>query len=533
MMSTMAKPTNVLFIITDQQRWDTLGCYGNELIRTPHLDCLAAQGMAFDRAYCESPICMPSRVTLLTGKRASHHGVTLHCAGMRTGERTLAHAFSEHGYRTHAVGKLHLQSQVHPGNPESIPDWRAGRYAGWRGPYAGFDTAEMILGHSNALCGQYGDWLRSRHADRCHLLWEENWRQLPVGCGFGAYDNDIPEDLHATAWCADRALEAMSQAADAGKPFFLHIGFPDPHWPINPPPRWFHMYDGVDIPASTAFPEDRELSGYPRLFRAMRDGSLPPDGPCDGGCHPISNAADVASLTRAYWGAISFIDHHVGRLLDGLRRLRLEDDTLVIFTTDHGEFMGDHGLMTKGNFLYDSFVRVPFLSRLPGRIPAGARHNGLLSFLDVPATIAALCGIDPGLRHDGCDQSSAWQGGPALRRRLDISHFSHDVDRGWPDLHTLVTEDGWKLTYYAGEDVGELYHLPSDPAERRNRWTDPADREQRDTLIRTLLDSLIQGSDRQSAHDSQTGAQPDYHRHVMSREVWAPEMAAIAATQRR
>ncbi|MEK7415955.1 MAG: sulfatase-like hydrolase/transferase, partial [Planctomycetota bacterium] len=494
-------------------------------VKKAALASLAAGGLVFDRAYCESPICLPSRTTLLTGKRASHHGVTLHGASMRDGERTIVEAFAEQGYLTHAVGKIHVRSQVHSGHPESIPDWRAGRYTDWHGPYAGFNSVDLILGHSNALLGHYGAWLTREHRDRCHLLWEQHWRKLPLTCGQGVYDNDIPEDLHATAWCADRAEIAMQHARDTGKPFFLHVGFPDPHWPINPPPRWLHRYDNTPIPPSTPFPNP---TGMPKLFGGLAAGTLPPH-PYDGGFHLTKDRRDVEAITRAYWGAISFIDHHVGRMLASLEHLGLADNTLVVFTSDHGEFMGDHGLMTKGGFPYESLVRVPFLVRFPRRLPVGARRNGLLSFLDIPATLAGLCGFDPGLMHDGVNQADAWRDGTSLRRDLDITHFSTRGDEGWPDLHTLITDDGWKLTHHAGENIGQLYHLPSDPNESNNRWAlEPAVRER---LLRQLLDRIIQGWNCQAAHDRIVGAHGEYHRHVMSPQVWGPEMDAITKCQ--
>lgn len=516
----MPRPPNVLFIITDQQRWDTLGCSGNPLIATPNLDRLAAGGLVCDRAYCESPICLPSRTTLLTGRRAARHGVVLHGCSMRDGERTLGDAFAERGYATHAVGKLHVRSQVHTGHPESIPDWRAGCYAGWHGPYAGFDAVELILGHSNSLLGHYGAWLTREHRQRCHLLWEEHWRRLPGG-GQGVYDNAIPEDLHACAWCADRALAAMAAARDAGRPFFLHVGFPDPHWPINPPPRWFHHYDATPIPGQPPFPDP---AGLPRLFAGCAAGTLPPH-PYDGGFQRAGDAAEVAAITRAYWGAISFVDHQVGRILDGLARLGLEEDTLVVFTSDHGEFMGDHGLMTKGGFCYESLVRVPFIVRLPGRLPAGRRHAGLLSFVDVPATLAALCGFDPGLEHDGRDQSPAWRDGATVREHLDIAHFSTRLDEGWPDQHVRIAADGWKLIWHGDDQPGQLYHLPSDPGERCNRWAEAV--AVRDRLLDGVRRDLPPAPGHATRAQRHAGEHGQYHRHTMTRAVWGPEMTAL------
>ena len=191
----MKRTPNILFVTTDQQRRDTLGCYGNAQIKTPHIDRLANSGVVFDRAYCESPICLPARVTMITGKKSVHHGVTLHNSSMRDGENTLGDVLQGHGYRTHFVGKPHFKSQQHRGTEESIADWKDGKFEGWNGPYAGFETVDIILGHSNPLIGHYGQWLKENHPDRLDAFRFKNFDSIDVTSGQGTYKNNIDEKV--------------------------------------------------------------------------------------------------------------------------------------------------------------------------------------------------------------------------------------------------------------------------------------------------------------------------------------------------
>jgi len=175
----MSRP-NILLITTDQQRKDTLGCYGNDLIKTPNIDRLANEGMVFNDAYCESPICLPCRNTMVTGKVARHHGVTLHGCSMRDDERTVAHALSEAGYSTHLIGKAHFKTQHAPVSEESGARWRNGEYANWNGPYAGFESVDFILGTSNALIGHYGEWMKKEHPENLHYFKSTELERLDV-----------------------------------------------------------------------------------------------------------------------------------------------------------------------------------------------------------------------------------------------------------------------------------------------------------------------------------------------------------------
>ncbi len=514
------KKPNILFITTDQQRCDTLGCYGNSLIKTPRLDELAAGGACYNRAYCQSPICIPSRITMITGKTAQHHGATLHNTSMRADERTLGDVLGSQGYHTHFIGKAHFSSQQHTGSRESIEDWKNGLHQGDDGPYAGFHTMELILGHSNPLVAHYGDFIRRNHGGTIASFMAENLRSIDVTCGQGTYECDIPEELYSSTYVGDRTCAFISRMAAAGKPFYCFASFPDPHWPIYPPAPWFHMYDHISDeqmdPYITKYAGERERSCSPGSFRRSRG-----QGPYDGGGHYMDRPEDAYKIARAYWGSISLIDKNVGRMMDALSACGIADDTIVVFTADHGDYMGAHGMMAKGAYMWEEFIRVPFLLRYPAAVRP-LRTNALLSLTDaVPTLLELLQADDASLAYDGLSQASVLLG-DALHARdcVSVVHFSNTPDPAWPDQHALLLDD-YKLVYHAGTGRGELYNLAEDPREQDNLYDRANMSSVRDALKARLLDELILQRDRQPLVNKQ-GA--DNHGvHVMRYETWKRE----------
>ena len=525
MPDTAAKPLNVLFITTDQQRRDTMGCYGNALIRTPNLDRLAAGGMALDRAYCENPICIPSRNTIINGLSSRHHGAPLHNNSVSDGIRTLPQALGERGYATAIIGKAHLKSQQHRGTEESIADWRDGKRAGWHGPFVGFERADLVLGHSNPLVGHYGEWLRREHPAACRHFMRSNLEHIKgSGPGGGAYRNAIPEELHSSRWVADRTCAFIERAAAEGRPFFCFAGFPDPHWPIMPPRPWFDMYADTPMPPNIPYNGEAEKDNYPRIFAASR-GALEWRRAYNGGGRYMTAGTPIDAITRAYWGAISFIDDNVGRMLAALDRLGLAANTLVVFTTDHGEYMGAHGLIAKGGFFYDALLRVPFIARWPGVAP-GSRSEALFSFVDIAPTLLSLLGVaDAGMQPDGISQASVLAGGEALRERLTVFQATIDNTGAFPDIHALITPD-WKLNHYAGDPGGELYHVHDDPRELNNLYNRPEAADTQRALTQALLDEIILTNDRRRV--AEWAAADSYGRHVMDDDTWKPEFDELA-----
>ena len=516
----MTKP-NVLFIITDQQRADSMGCYGNPAGTTPHLDALAAESMIFDEAYCESPICMPSRVSLLTGRYAAHHGVRFHNNNIAEQEQTLAHVFTDAGYYTHCIGKMHLYSQEKSGNPESLPDWKAGKWRDFKGPFCGFQGCELILGHSNSLCGHYGMWLKEKHPAAVEAFWTDKMQPLGDRKIFGmsnAFRTGIPEEAHSSAYVAEKCGEVFERAQEKQQPFFCYASFPDPHWPVCPPHEWLDKFADVKLPQRIPYVGECEQDDYPMQYKELVRGNRY----YDGGCRFIGDehAEDMEKIRRGYHAAVAFVDHNVGKIIEDLKQRGLYENTIIVYTTDHGEYLGDHGLHAKGGFMYDSFIRCPLIIHDP-RSEFHGRSAAPFSFIDMPATLCDLAEIDNPLPHDGISQSAhIRKGDKSARTHCTVTHFANsDAAEAPHDQHAIVYQE-WKLVFSAVDPHGILFNRKTDPQELCNLWHDSSSQSVKQELMQRLFSDLSGRHDRSAIRDKRA-IEPGYYMHLMERDFWA------------
>ncbi len=503
----------MLLIMTDQQRADTIGAAGSRDIRTPNLDRLAREGTRCARAYVQNPICMPSRATLFTGRYPRSHRVWTNGVPLPVDEVMLPHILAAAGYRTASFGKLHFTPTGGPplaGHYESSQLWRdparAAELAEWHGPYYGLEHVELAIGH-NAPGGHYGEWLRREHRDALPLFKPEASRH-PRSGAHGSWKSALPAELHASTWVADRTIAYLQQQAPPAQgsgspsspgsrqPFFAVCSFPDPHHPFAPPEPWSDMYDPATMPPPVR--REGELDDPPPHFAAHargawhRSGAKPPEYP-----QGLPDA-HLREIMAHYYGMVSLADHNIGRVLDALDTLGLAENTLVLFTSDHGELLGDHGLLLKGPFLYEGLVRVPMLWRLPGRIPAGAVLDAPVGHVDVVPTLLHLLGIDTPLGVQG--QSLVPALAPVLGVTADTSlrpWVLTEYHTGFePDLSLKQIDTGrYKLTYYGHDAFGELFDLQEDPHELHNRFADPACAALRRDLQGQLLEALFATED--------------------------------------
>ena len=411
--STPAQP-NVLFIITDQQRADHTGFGGNDVVRTPNLDALAARGMVFDNAWVANPVCMPNRSTIMTGRMPSAHGVVFNDRSLEPGANTHVRQFREAGYRTALFGKSHLQhgmsrNAVMPselaGGPvdEYWPEgWDtledADRYLTgapeFPDSFYGFSHVELAIDHGARASGHHLLWALDR-GGRMEDLYTPLTAESPFrrrsDRWWQVYEPPYDPELHSSSFVADRTIAFITDAVSAGEPWLAWASFPDPHHPMSPPGEWFdrHRPEDVELPASVDDPMDRA----PRYLQAVRN-IHPRDqrhwvAPCGvAGDHHLLREAIAAT-----YGMIELIDDRVGRILAALDRLGQTDNTIIVFTSDHGDMMGDHGLMLKGYMHYRGTLAVPLVIVDPRREPG--RTRSLAGSIDLGPTLMELADVTP------------------------------------------------------------------------------------------------------------------------------------------
>jgi arylsulfatase A-like enzyme len=521
----MNKQPNFLFIITDQHRADHLGCYGNPIVRTPNIDRLAATGTRFDNFYVATPICMPNRATLMTGRMPSLHGARQNGIPLSLNATTFVEIMRAAGYDTALIGKCHLQSIS--GNPPIIgmpepepnkiqpPDhlreadrsWPShGRYdqelrATWQNnpefeltlPYYGFSHVDLAVGHGDEIVGHYSRWLKERHAYTDSLCGAKN--QLPGNSYIApqAWRTRVPEELYPTAFVAERTIKYLENYSrgDRAKPFFLQCSFPDPHHPFTPPGRYWDMYAPEQIPLPPSFnAEERPIAPH---LQKLYDERKANQANRNGQRTFAISERELREATALTYGMITMIDDAIGSILGWLRALRLDHDTVVIFTSDHGDFMGDHQLLLKGALHYRGLIRVPFIWREANLEDEGVVNNGLCGTLDIANTILDRAGL---MGHNGMQGRSlltALKGGETGHDALVIEEHQRRGYMGFKNnfrARSLITQNN-RLTIYEGADWGEFYDFTEDPYEMNNLWYEPRAQRQRHELTERLARKLM------------------------------------------
>jgi arylsulfatase A-like enzyme len=509
------KRPNILLIITDQHRADHLGCYGNPTVRTPHIDALAATGRRFERCYVTNPICMPNRAAMLTGRMPSINGVRHNGVPLPLESLTFAEVMRSAGYRTALIGKAHLQSQsrrevpdplIFPGMrpadlgredwPTSMPDYtRDPRYLAEREelwtadptrsidlPYYGFERVEFACGHGDQMSGHYRAWARERLPGIDDLIGPAN--ALP-GSALApqAWRTAVPEELYPTSFVEQRTIAALEHfARNDGSPFLLQCSFPDPHHPFTPPGRYWDMYApaDIDLPPSFGLIDPAE----PALLSRLRALHAQPGHVPGRFCTQFVEAAALRQAIALNYGAISMIDDAVGRIMASLQRLGLADDTVVIFTADHGDLMGDHSLIFKQGFHYEGLIRIPLIWREPqGGAPVV--EQGLASTLDLARTVLGRAGLPVPVGVQGIDLLARG----AARDGVVIEEDDLPIHMGalGPVRMTSFVDRRWRLTVWHGDPHGELFDREADPHELHNLWYAPAAAAVRAELTEQLL----------------------------------------------
>jgi len=502
----MSKEMNVLFIITDQQRADHLSCYGNQVLQTPNIDKIADDGVRFNNAYCANPMCMPNRASLLTGLYPNAHGVRSNGINLPKDIPTITDTLRDRGWYTKAVGKMHLQFNFPPykrstESDELISEWIrpetvAQKKKRFEDPYYGFENVELTLGHGDLVAGHYLDWLEERspkHVAEMKKRFTRFFENL-------MYETSLPKELYPTTYVKERTinfLEQYNKGRFGDKPFFLHCSFPDPHHPVCPPDDYFDMFDPDNITLPKSFNDKENLYDHQFLGRYLKDPIF------RGALLRESSEEDVKKFLALTYGSISMIDHSVGEILASLSKLGLEDNTMVIYTSDHGDLAGDHGLLLKGPSPYKGILNVPLIWKVPG-LTNKKVTDSLISSVDIPKTILNLLNIRE--RHQppdmqGVDASILLEDPNKKVRDCCLVEEDEEVTKIQIRLRHLITED-YKLTVYEGFEKGDLFNLKTDPNELHNLWD--KEEEKRKELIYKLLQENLNAQARYPKRQSLT-----------------------------
>ncbi len=451
---------NVLWLCTDQQRYDTIRALGNSLISTPNLDRLIDEGVSFERAYCQSPVCTPSRASFLTGRYPRTTRCRQNGQAMPPDEILVGKLFADAGYRCGLAGKLHLASCSQGKVETRIDD---GYHDFFWSHHPQPDWPE------NA----YTQWLESKG---------KTWDELYGGPSTGYVKEGMPAEFHQTTWCAEKTIEFLTK--NEGKPWFFSFNCFAPHHPFDPPAEYLRRYDPAEMPlpkpgnpaAKTTFQQlDSEWAhNSPGEFHtgAMTD-------------------QDRREVCAAYYAMCEHIDHEVGRILQALEQTGQTEDTIVVFMSDHGEMLGDHGIYYKGPHFYEEAVRVPLILRWPGRFQAGHRVSGLTELLDLAPTFLEAAGLEVPQRMQGRSLLPQLRGETSQTERGFVLSEYYNAWTHPEAYGTMFRTETEKIVVYHGTDQGELYDLEADPDELTNLWDRPDEQERKLKLMKRCFDASV------------------------------------------
>jgi uncharacterized sulfatase len=477
------KRPNILLITTDQQRWDTVGVY-NSKIKTPSLNRLAADGIVFDRAYTVNPVCTPSRCSMLTGHYPSRHGCYTIGTNLPEDYPSVPAILGRNGYATSLVGKGHFHACLDPQSFESEPHvMNRDFFRNWHGPFHGFERAELVIGHTvepKVPGMHYGLWLEDRGVNAAKHFGNNKYTDYGVW--------NLPEEHHPSKWTADITMEEIDRAQRNRKPFFIWSSFQDPHNPCMVPEPWASMYDPADMPDHRY--RDGEFRDKPSFYQGCYDarsahgyGRSIDFGEKDWHCTcslPDMTSEKTRDLIARYYGMMSLVDHHIGRIVDHLEQKRLLENTVIVFTNDHGDYLGNHGFWWKGLQAYEDVHRMPMIVRHPRCTSRGAHSRAYQSNVDYGRSFLSLAGVAPPPLMQGVDQSGAWQDCAVSARDHAILEF-RPTEAAF--MQKVFWYDRHKLVVYSDATLGELYDLSSDPDQYRNLWDDPASQDVKQSLI--------------------------------------------------
>lgn len=471
---------NILILMTDQQRFDSLSCYGCTAINTPNLDRLAKEGALFENCYSPCPICTPTRASILTGKAVPGHGVYKLHDILPDAQILFPKRLQSIGYQTSLVGKLHVCGLWHEAEK--------------RHPNDGFDNYEWCIDPGLNFDSKYNTfarWVKKKDPKFYKRLKKE-----------GKSLHHFPAELHFSRWAAETTIDLIKNR-DKKRPFFLLMSLFDPH-----DPYFDHPVEAARLVKEENIPEPQPISSDKNMPRSVQR-ELEKSQFIKKNSQTFKGS--IHNLRKGYYASIAFLDREIGKVLDFLDEEGLTENTLVIFVSDHGDMLFDRGLFTKGAFFYDPSIRVPFLIRLPRKIPAGRRVKEPVQQFDIAATVLSLAGYSKDklneIMPESMDLFALIQQGKRYENYRGYAVCAYR-NSGYgpghkyfdPPIHaTMFRDERFKLNVYhnisnGGPFEGELYDMKRDTAETDNLWDNPGYAEVRAGLLQRLLDWMVENN---------------------------------------
>ncbi len=492
----------ILFITTDQMRFDAIGANGNRQCRTPTIDGFARDGINYTRAHNQNVVCMPARSTMISGQYVSTHGVWMNGVPLPEDAPSVADYLHKAGYRTALIGKAHFEPFLDP--TQAFYENRMARL-GEYGPHRGFEHMELAT-HSPLIL-HYAEYLRKVNPATFGMFYsnlDDNFQVNAAGGGeTGAcqmHVNPIPREQYHTDWVANRTvawLKTLEQEDD----FFCWVSFPDPHHPWDPPASELHRHNWRDTPLPEFYPGSREkieaiLKGKPRHWFEYYAGTRitnfeapPAFRPCDMTPDQVREINAVTNVEN------ELIDEAIAKIMNAIEARGWGDDVDVVFTTDHGEFQGEFGLLFKGPYHVDALMRLPMIwrpAKSAGVSPAAVAKP--VGQVDLAPTFCEIAGLPVPQWMQGAPMPQSDAEAEKQRRERVFTEWDCVHPNGSIlGLRTLY-RDGYTITaclpgsIYDGSE-GELYDLKNDPRQWRNLWDEPACAALKSDLLADLKDA--------------------------------------------
>jgi arylsulfatase A-like enzyme len=460
---------NIILIITDQQRYDTIRALGFPHMDTPHLDRLVHEGVTFTNSFCTAPSCAPSRASLFTGYYPHTTGILKNADLWR---HSWVEQLAESGYHCVNVGKMHTF------------------------PYEtslGFHERYVVENKDRYLEGRYyfDEWDKGLRARGLVKQQRELYRQrADYQERLGAFEWELPEETHSDFFVGDMATWWIEHKPQPVGPLFLQIGFPGPHPPYDPIPRYAAPYLERDLPLPS-FTED-EVAAQPPPFQAMRVHNAEVDH--DSIAYTLQPTREQLHRQRAYYFAnVTMIDGKIGQILAALEARGYLDDAVVVFTSDHGDALSDHGHSQKWT-MYDIITRMPLVVWSPGRFAGGRQLSPLCQQMDVGPAILELAGLSVPEGFEAQSLLPALRGEPWSGRSYVYAEHGRDGILRETEFMTMVRGPQWKLVHFLDEPFGQLFDLRRDPEERHNLWNDPSAADAKQELLDVLREWRIRSA---------------------------------------